>query len=153
MNAIFREAKDSDIGTIQSMVDNLYDGDPATKGICADVSLTYRHFFSYPEKGRLIVIQNGDQIIGYCIVVFFWSNEYQGNIIEIDEMYIGENYRGRGICAKLFEWLEQEFEADLAGFALQCSENNLAAMSATKKLGFMPSRNKHMIRLHSANEE
>jgi len=157
-DSLFRICVESDVGRVQLLADELYDSDPNTKNIRPDLRLTYQELTGKPEKGRLIVFEAESEVIGYCIAIFFWSNEYRGNILEIDELYVSEKWRSTGVGTKLFGWLERTFAEEVVGFSLQVANHNKPALRFYQRLGFLPARNEHMIRLlpkpaHSINHK
>ncbi len=143
----FRVCAESDLHAVQRLVNDLYLSDPNTSHIRPNIRLTFRELTEKPDKGRLIVFDANDVIVGYCIVIFFWSNEYSGDLFEIDELYIADNWRGAGIGTALFQWFENAFAQNLAGFTLQVGHHNTDALRLYERLGFTQSRNQHMIRI------
>jgi GNAT superfamily N-acetyltransferase len=81
-------------------------------------------------------------------LVFFWSNEFSGDIIEIDEMVVDEKYRGLGIGKAFFLWLDSTF-CGCRGFALQTSLKNEMARRLYESVGFVASRNRYFIKLRT----
>ena len=51
-------------------------------------------------------IYDDDQIIG-CFGLWHMTRHYCGRSVEPDHIYIEENYRSKGIGAKLFQWIEE----------------------------------------------
>lgn len=151
MSTRFRQCTEADLSVVQTFVDELYVSDPDTAEVHADITLTYRDLFARPEKGAVIVFEGeAGKLIGYCIIIFFWSNEYRGNILEIDEIFVESTQRRKGVTRQLFDWLEKHFADKIVGFALQISANNVPALHLVEKEGFVLSRNQHLIRLFSA---
>src|SRR5207253_10894766 len=94
MNAtIFRDSNEIDLPAVRSFVDQMYEEDAAAHGGTPDIDLTFKELKTRPDKGRLLLIERDGTPVGYAIIVFFWSNEYRGNSIDIDELFIAENSR------------------------------------------------------------
>jgi ribosomal protein S18 acetylase RimI-like enzyme len=125
----------------------MYEVDPNTQDVKADVGLTFLEFEQRPEKGRLIVFDDDGNVVGYCIIIFFWSNEYGGNIIDIDEICVARERRRSSLATDLIVWLEKTFSTEAVGFTLEIAHHNKAAESLVKKMGFAPVRNQHMIKV------
>lgn len=51
-------------------------------------------------------IYDDDKIIG-CFGLWHMTRHYCGRSVEPDHIYIEENYRSKGIGAKLFQWIEE----------------------------------------------
>lgn len=142
---IFRHCRSEDLPQVQVLVNDLYDADSNVKGLRPAISLSFSEFEKHPDKGRLIVLEQAEAVVGYCIIVFFWSNEYGGNIIDIDELNLAAHVRGKGLGSALFAWLADEFAHALVGFSLQVSHENHRARRFYERLGFSESRNQHLI--------
>ncbi len=61
-----------------------------------------------PSLGRLYLIQDRDENVGYMALTFGFSFEYRGRDALIDEIYLKPAYQGQGIGAKAMEFLEAE---------------------------------------------
>jgi GNAT superfamily N-acetyltransferase len=141
-----RTAGDGDLPLLTRLMDELYSEDPNIAALPRpDISLTLREFSQHPDKGRLAVLECDGEPCGYAILVFFWSNEYGNNIIEIDEVFVDSKFRGRGIGGKFFSWLRSEHAESSAGWSLQVAHKNKDARRLYERLGFKSSRNEHMI--------
>lgn len=143
----FRKCAHAELESIQNFVEQLYTPELGEHTSCPDIKLTFAEFESRPEKGEIIVFEKNNELIGYAILVFFWSNEFGGDIIEIDEMVINQNFRSSGIGAAFFCWLDSAYSC--VGYALQTSERNEAARKLSEKAGFLPARNQYYIKLRS----
>ena len=142
----FRTCEEKDVARFQRLAQELYAEDPNLEGVCPDVSLTYRDLAAKPDKGRVVIIDVDGRAVGYGIMIFFWSNEYGGNLIEIDELYIDETARGLGVGTRFFAWMRQSFP-DSKGWTLQVAHTNPGALKLYERLGFKASRNQHMIKV------
>ncbi len=143
---LFRKCEESDLDVVQALVDDLYANDPNTADLRPNVRLTFAELNAKPDKGVLIVATNDqDVVIAYCIAIFFWSNEYAGNIIDLDEMNIIPEYRQRGIASALLDYLKATYKENLSGFACQVSKDNAPAIRFCKSNRFSVSRNEHWI--------
>lgn len=153
VRAGFRTAQERDIPALQSFMDELYAHDPNIGHLPRpDISLTFRELTARPDKGRLVVLEADNVPCGYAILIFFWSNEYSNNVIEIDELFVDEAHRGCGIGGKFFSWLRSTFADSSAGWTLQVAYKNEAARNLYARLGFKSSRNEHMILIFDEQE-
>src|SRR5437762_9391224 len=53
--------------------------------------------------GRLWLIRSDDQPVGFVALVFSFSLEFGGRVAFIDELFVNENFRGRGIGRRAVE--------------------------------------------------
>ncbi len=144
---MFRRCLEADLPAVQQLVDQMYEEDPNTQDVRADIRLTFFEFEKRPEKGRLIVFDDDGNVVGYCIIIFFWSNEYGGNIIDIDEICVAKDKRRSSLATDLIVWLERTFASEAVGFTLEIAHHNKAAQNLVSKMGFAPVRNQHMIKV------
>lgn len=84
----------------------MYREDPEGKLIFDEkINRTFNELTKHPDNGTIMIIEADSKIIGYSILINFWSNEHGGNILDIDELYIKSNYRGKGIGSKFIQYL------------------------------------------------
>ncbi len=144
----------SQLDILQTFTVCLYAEDPnsdsKTTSRPPSIKLTMAEFERKPDKGSLISILEGTDLIGYAIIIFFWSNEYGGDVIEIDELYISPASRNRGVGSSFFTWLEIEYKDSARGLSLQVSPQNCQAVELYERLGFSLSPNKHLLKLRDA---
>ena len=71
---------------------------------------------------------------GYALISRSWSQEAGGMTIWIEEIYITEENRGKGLGTELFEYLFENFPAPR--FRLEVEPENEGAVRLYKSLGF-----------------
>src|SRR5260370_30692488 len=47
--------------------------------------LTIKRLLAEPSRGRIILISEGAAILGYALLIPFWSNEFGGTLLFVDE--------------------------------------------------------------------
>ena len=112
---------------------------------------TFWEFTNKPDKGKIVVFEQDGLVVGYAIIVFYWSNEYGGDFIELDELFTHEDYRGNGIATAFFEWLEQTWYQKAVALSIQVTPANDRANSFYQRLGFKTSLNRHLLKLLPPN--
>jgi len=94
-----------------------------------------------PYRGRAAVCEMNGRVVGYSLLIAFWSNELGGEICTIDELYVSPEYRSRGLATALFtELLERDsrlWNASPAALALEVSPHNDRARALYERLGFV----------------
>ena len=139
---LYREKHFSDL---REMIVSLYQEDPEGESINEEkIKRTIAESSKNPDKVSIYMFQRNEKNIGYAILVFFWSNEYGGNIVTIDELYVKEEYRSQGIGTEFFSFLER-MENKVA-LQLETTPSNQRAFNYYKRLGFIPSANTHLIK-------
>jgi RimJ/RimL family protein N-acetyltransferase len=104
-----------------------------------------------PSRGRAVVCEIDGSVVGYALLISFWSNELGGEVCVIDELFVDRKNRGRGLATALFDRLaafEFWFPRPMA-LVLEVSPENERARALYERLGFR-GRNVGMRRLLSA---
>jgi len=60
-----------------------------------------------PGIGRVWLIQLADETIGYIVLTLAYRLEYRGYYAFLDELYIREDQRGRGVGTQALNFLKQ----------------------------------------------
>lgn len=84
---------------------------------------------------RAFMIEDKGVPAGYAILSFTHSNEAGGMVVLIEELYISETCRGKGLGRKFFEFLEQEYPL-AKRFRLEVRKTNKKAMALYDGLGY-----------------
>ena len=103
----FKPLAISDIETIVSMMQEFYAIDNYPIDIEVSKAL-FQEFISNENLGQSWLIVSDTEIVGYIILTFVFSFEYQGKIAFLDELYLTEETRGKGIGSKALEFILNE---------------------------------------------
>jgi ribosomal protein S18 acetylase RimI-like enzyme len=102
------------------------------------ITNTILHLQNHPDNGKIILFHspNAHQIIGYAILIHFWSNDYGGLLTFIDELFIKETHRGQGHGTKFIKHLIQIKYNKSVAFFLEVRPSNQKALDLYQRLGF-----------------
>jgi len=135
----------NNIDDLKEMIFELYNEDPEGMPITEEkIIKTVNESIRHPEKVQIIMIHCGNSNIGYGIITFLWSNEYGGDVINIDELFITEEYRNQRAATEFFEYLFEVYK-NVVLFELEVTPSNKGALRLYENLGFKSSANTHMI--------
>jgi GNAT superfamily N-acetyltransferase len=88
--------------------------------------------------GGVWLIQDGDETIGYVAFTLGYSLEYHGRDAFVDEIYIRESHRGRGIGAQAIKFVEKICRSlDVRALHLEAERANTTAQAFYHKIGFV----------------
>ena len=76
--------------------------------------------------------------VGYCVTMKTYSVEAGGITIWIDELFVLEEYRSKGLGRELFKYIEENGDKKLRRIRLEVEQKNGRAISLYKKMGFEP---------------
>ncbi|MBP0904478.1 GNAT family N-acetyltransferase [Mariniflexile gromovii] len=98
MSFMFRIIEKDEINTILPLVEKLND-----YKVSLDV-LKERFSEIVNQNYECAGIYNDKKLIGIC-GLWFCTRHYAGKSVELDHVYIDEDFRGKGLGKKFFEWI------------------------------------------------
>lgn len=87
-------------------------------------------------QGYMLVCDGNN--VGYCVTMKTYSVEAGGITIWIDELFVLEEYRSKGLGRELFKYIEENGDKKLRRIRLEVELENGRAISLFKKMGFEP---------------
>jgi GNAT superfamily N-acetyltransferase len=137
---MWRAARSSDDSAIVLLGRALYDEDPSPEPVPdAFFHRTLAAFRDAPWRGRALVLDIDGSVVGYALLVSFWSNEIGGEVCEIDELYVAAAARSRGWGTRLITELANGSDLSFTGtiaLALGVTPGNARARALYERLGF-----------------
>ena len=98
MDIHYRPMGNSDTETVSALIKALYREDPAGEAMTDEkIRHTFDQLSARPDTGVVLVFETDFRIIGYALLINFWSNEYGGIVLIIDELYLVPAFRGQGV--------------------------------------------------------
>jgi GNAT superfamily N-acetyltransferase len=89
-----------------------------------------------PARGRVVLFFEEDIVVGYSLLIPYWSNEFAGTVVIVDELLVEQRFRGQGIASAFFRYLERERPFDAVMLALEVSPKNARARGLYESMGF-----------------
>ncbi len=134
----------SDADIVSGMMKGLYSEDPSGKPMTDEKVLkTFEELTSKPEMGTIWVMEKDSALVGYSITINYWSNEYGGNILFLDEIYILPAHRRSGIGSELIKYFKEKRPNGIVAILLEVHPDNINASNFYQRAGFRPSRYDH----------
>jgi ribosomal protein S18 acetylase RimI-like enzyme len=99
-----------------------------------------------PDQGKIVIFRLDGKSIGYSILINFWSNEFGGLILIIDELFIREEFRNRGVGTDFIQMLTGTANSGYKAIQLEVYPSNTKALHLYTLLGFEKTPN-HFLRL------
>lgn len=131
---------------LEDMMLNLYsnDGEDGNDYMNRDqVRRTLDRAITHPDNLKVEVFKTEEQVVGYALLYSFWSNEYGGLVLTLDELYILPLFRNRGISSSYIQSLQGKADAYVL-LALEVMPGNDRAKALYSRLGFTENKRTFM---------
>lgn len=87
--------------------------------------------------GRVWLIRHEGEVAGYVVITFGFSLEFGGRYALVDELYIGEAHRGRGVGTQTLGFVAESCRAfGVSALRLEVERSNIGAHTVYRKFGF-----------------
>ena len=103
----FKPLEIADIEIITQMMQDFYAIDNYPMDVEVAKNL-FQEFISNEHLGKSWLIYSENEIVGYIILTFIFSFEYGGKIAFVDELFIKETARGKGIGKEAIQFIQRE---------------------------------------------
>ena len=93
--------------------------------------------FSKKTFGSIYIIAADQEIVGYIVLTFGFSLEFHGRDALVDEFYVRESFRRKGIGSRALEFIQEICRNEgINALHLEVDRNNQRAQSLYRKHGF-----------------
>lgn len=92
------------------------------------------------------ILEHEGQTAGYGLVAKTFSQEAGGYVYWLEELYILEEFRSKGLGSEFFAYVEEHKEDGVFRFRLEVEEDNTRAAALYERLGYKPLDYKQMIK-------
>ena len=136
---MWRRARPDEDDRLVEMCKSLYAEDPGPHPVTIEQAhRTLATLRREPWRGRAVVLDVDGQLVGYALLISFWSNELGGEVCDVDELFVAREHRGRGHATALFQALEHDalWPASAVALALGTTPGNANARRLYERLGF-----------------
>ena len=141
MSVQYRPVEDAEIPELKKYITNLYTEDAGGEPMNEEkIEGTIAFLRANPQSGVIMAFLENDVLVGYSILINFYSNERGGIILHIDELYVGENYRGRNIATNFIQYLIDSQYNNCKAIFLEVRPQNLQAQRLYGRIGFRQSK-------------
>jgi ribosomal protein S18 acetylase RimI-like enzyme len=133
---VFTLANDSDTPELVELMREFY----AFEHIAFDEGAArsgLRQLLNEGGFGVVHMIRVGAEAAGYLVLTFGFSLEFHGRDAFVDELYLRENFRGRGIGRACIEFAAEVCRAEgIAALHLEVERGNTRAQALYRRAGF-----------------
>lgn len=98
------------------------------------------------QVGFILLVADNDELVGYLALCFGYTIEFGGRDAFVDELYVAEGERGRGLGSRLLQAAkEQATKLGVNALHLEVARANAAAKTFYSKLGFKGRETFHLM--------
>lgn len=134
-----RKIKQTDKEEYKKIASEFYHSDAVLAPV--DSSHFDKAFAELMRSGERIVCYVAEEdghLAGYALIARFFSQEAGGEVVWLDEIYIRDEFRGKGAGTALINKVFEDFK-DAAAYRLEIEPENEGAERLYKRLGFKKS--------------
>jgi len=113
---------------------------------------TIERLLGEPSRGRIVLGMLDGTVVGYALLIPYWSNEFGGIVVLLDELLVEERHRGQGIARAFLSFLDEHRPFEAVAIALEVSQKNARARALYEGMGFTPRPLQMMTRRLGAEE-
>lgn len=131
-----RLARTADVEALLELVRAFHaeDGHPYNRAV---VDEALHGLLTQPARGCIWVLEADAQLVGYLVLGYGYSLEFHGVDAFVDELYLSEQYRGRGWGKRLLRHAEREARAaGVRALHLEVTRGNRHAQDLYERLGY-----------------
>ena len=93
---------------------------------------------------RGVLVYDGADVAGYVYLTICYSAEVGGRCIFIEEIFLNEGYRGRGLGKEVMAWIQGQYP-DVRRLRLEVTQVNQSAIRLYEKSGYRYLRYDQMV--------
>ena len=142
----FRDITAADRDIVLPMVEAFYQTDAVDHPV--DRAVMERSFRAAADPSepllRGVLVYDGEEIAGYVYLTFCYSAEVGGRCVFIEEIFLKESFRGRGLGREIMDWMEGEYP-HFRRFRLEVTQVNKSAIRLYEKSGYKYLRYDQMV--------
>lgn len=97
----------------------------------------FHEFITKPHLGNCFTIHYNDEICGYVLIIQFFSFEMGGYVMLLDELYINDQFQGKGIGKEAMKFVKEfATKNDYKKIVLEVEPHNERAIHLYEKENF-----------------
>jgi ribosomal protein S18 acetylase RimI-like enzyme len=136
MEPAFRRAAIADLPDVVRMVRQFH-GEEGIDSNEDTVTDSLRRLVGDDSLGRIWLVSEDSKLAGYVILTFGYSIEFRGRDAFVDELYIEEPHRDRGLGLKTLHFVQAAAaELGIRALHLEVAHTNERAAGLYHRLGF-----------------
>lgn len=146
---MIRNLKSEDKELYITMVGEFYSSPAVLHSIPkGHIEKTFAEFMRSDCYAECFIIECGGEPAGYALIAKSFSQEAGGLTIWLDEFYVREKYRGRGLGRSFLDFFLEKYSGKAARLRLETEPDNKRAAALYASYGFTPLEYRQMVVEH-----
>lgn len=134
---IWRPIKASDREEYLAMADAFYHTDGVIRPVpCGHLEAGFDELMRSDQYAYAYICQADGDTVGYALIAKTFSQEAGGIVLWVEELFIKDGYRDKGLGKAFFEHFFETLPADVKRVRLETERGNDKAVRLYKSLGF-----------------
>ena len=132
---MFREMTPGDRALYYKYVDAFYHSDAVEAPVPREnYDATFAELTRSSDYVKCYIFEDGGEPCGFALLSKTFSQEAGGVSVTIEEIFIDEAHRGRGLATEFFEWLKSK--KGIARLRIEVEDDNEGAKRLYERMGF-----------------
>jgi GNAT superfamily N-acetyltransferase len=138
MDAMFRPAVADDIELLVGFSAALYAEDGTALFVRSRAEAGFRQLVNDESLGRVWLIEEGGRPVGYLVLTWGFTIEYDGRVGLIDELFVEPGHRSQGLGARAIQVAEVACRTrGIRAVQLEVARANTRAQALYRREGFV----------------
>lgn len=134
---MIRQIREKDKEEFIKMSQMMYTSDAVSHDIPLEHHLrTFEELMKSDVYAQAYILEFDGKTAGYALLAKTFSREAGGMVIWIEELYIKEEYRSKGLGSEFFGFIEKNKSFDTARLRLEVEDDNTGAIKLYKRMGY-----------------
>ena len=135
MDTVIRKMIESDVSKVKEMMRVFYASDAVSTNGSDDIfNNDIKECVSDSPFAAGYVFEADGETAGYGMLAFGFSTEFGARCIWIEDIYVKEQYRGKGIGSRFIEYVKSIRDGRI--IRLEAEKENVSAIKLYEKCGF-----------------
>ncbi len=141
-----RDFVEQDRSNFINMCTSFYSTGAALNSLSQDaMSKTFNEIMNNSPYLRGLVIKYDSFVAGYVNLSFTYSNECNGFVVLIEEIYVEPKFQRKGLGSYALKWILSEYKSKAVRYRLEVCNSNPDAIRLYERVGFKNLKYKQMV--------
>ena len=133
---MIREIRQDDKETFMEMAKKFYSSPAVSHNVGEEIIVrTFEAAVNKSPYIRAFILEDSGTAVGFGLISFTFATEVGGLAVLLEDLYLDESCRGKGLGSKFMQFIENEFPS-AERFRLEVAKENTRAIDLYEKLGY-----------------